>query len=68
MMCQDGGVPKSNGGSPRLGLGEKTRLARAGDSDSVGSNLPGISGVDYEVTGCNMRESLEIMSERKDNG
>ena len=31
MMCQDGGVPKSNGGSPRLGLGERTRIARGGD-------------------------------------
>ena len=45
MMCQDGGVPKSNGGSPRLGLGERTRIARGGDSDSVGINLPEISGV-----------------------
>ena len=68
MMCQDGGVPKSNGGSPRLGLGERTRIARGGDSNSVGSNLPGISGVDYEVTGSNMRESLEIMSEKNDTG
>ena len=68
MMCQDRRVPKSNGGSPRLGLGEKTRLARGGDSDSVGSNLPGISGLEFEVTGSNMRESSEIMSERTDNG
>ena len=68
MMCQDGGVPKSNGGSPRLGLGERTRIARGGDSDSVGINLPEISGVDYDVTGSNKRESLEIMSERKDTG
>ena len=68
MKCQDRGVPASNRISPKLGLGERTRIARGGDSDSVGINLPEISGVDYDMTGSNKRESLKIMSERKDTG
>ena len=67
-VCQDRGVPASNGISPELSLGERTRLARGGDPDLIGINLPEISGVDYDGTGSNRRESLEIMSERKDTG
>ena len=68
LKCQDRGVPASNRVSPELGLGERTRLARGGDPDLIGINLPEISGVDYNGTGSNRRESLEIMSERKDTG
>ena len=63
-VCQDRGVPVSNRVSPGMGLGEKTGLARVGNTDAVGITFTGISGADYNVTGSDTGER-RILGEMK---
>ena len=67
-VCQDRGVPASNGMSPGMGLGEMTRLALGENTNAVGINSTGISGADYDMTRSNTGENLKIRSKTKDTG
>ena len=38
-VCEDRGVPASNGVSPEMGLGEMTEIAQDGNTNTVGIYL-----------------------------
>ena len=68
-VCRREGSPKSNSVSTAQGLGKRTSMALDGsNTDTVGKGLPGISGADYRMAGCDIKESLKIRNNRKDIG